>query len=79
MVAIRKKVLDGIGIDNDFSSVIDMIPVIMLECESSPWNVLDWLSRMTDRGDWAKKFISRADEQIDRLVLKLVKSSSKMR
>ena len=77
MVAIRKNVLDGVGIGNDFLSVIDAIPVSMLECEGSPWDVLDWLSRMMDQGDWAKKFISRADEQIDRLVIKLVKSSSK--
>ena len=77
MVAIRKNVLDGIGIGDDFSSVIDAIPVSMLEREGSPWDVLDWLSRMTDQGDWAKKFISRADEQIDRPVIKLVKSSSK--
>ena len=79
LVAMRKKMLDGIGIGNDLSSVVDAIPVILLERESSPWNVLDWLSRTTDRGDWAEKFISRADEQIDRLVLKLVKSSSKTR
>ena len=71
--------LDGVGIGNYFLSVVDAIPVIVLEHKSSPWNVLDWLSRMTDQGDWAEKFISRADEQIDRLVLKLVKSSSKMR
>ena len=77
LVAIRKNVLDGIGISNDFSSVVDTIPVGMLEHEGSPWDVLDWLSRMTDQGDWAKKFISRADEQIDRPVIKLVKSSSK--
>ena len=80
LVAIRKKVLDGVGISNDFSSVVDTIPVIMLEHESSPWNVLaNWLSRTMDQDDWAGKFISRADKQIDRLVLKLVKSSSKMR
>ena len=79
LVAMRKKMLDGIGIGNDFSSVVDTIPVIVLERESSPWNVLDWLSGMTDQGDWAEKFISRTDEQIDRLVLKLVKLSSKMR
>jgi len=29
--------------------------------------MLDGLSWATDRGDWAKKFICRADEQIDRL------------
>ena len=79
LVAIRKKMLDGVGIGNDLSSVVNAIPVIMLEHESSPWNVLDWLSRTTDRGDWAEKFISSADEQIDRLVLKLVKLSSKTR
>ena len=77
LVAIRKNMLDGIGISDDFSSVVDTIPVGVLECEGSPWDVLDWLSRTTDQGDWAKKFISRADEQIDRLVIKLVKSSSK--
>ena len=48
LVAMRKKMLDGIGIGNDFSSVVDVIPVIMLERESSPWNVLDWLSGTTD-------------------------------
>ena len=69
--------LDGIGIGDDFLSVVDAIPVGVLEREGSPWDVLDWLSRMMDRGDWAKRFISRADEQIDRLVIKLVKSSSK--
>ena len=48
MVAIRKNVLDGIGIGDDFSSVVDVIPVSMLECEGSPWDVLDWLYRTTD-------------------------------
>ena len=45
---MKKKMLDGVGIGNDFSSVVDAIPVIMLEHESSPWNVLDWLSKMMD-------------------------------
>ena len=40
--------LDGIGIGDDFLSVVDVIPVGVLEREGSPWDVLDWLSRMMD-------------------------------